>query len=92
MSVLMAGAAVAAPKIGVDYGKLGPSGAQQTPVFKLTNEYQADYDAATKCPLRDTDGDPVFVGKKAVYASGKQGVVVLLDELARRYAINYCWK
>lgn len=92
MSVLIAGTAVAAPKIGEDYGKLGPSGSEQSPVFKLTKEYQADYDAAKKCPLKDTDGDPVFIGKRAVYASGKQGVVVLLDELARRYALNYCWK
>lgn len=92
MSAMMAGTALAAPKIGEDYGKLGPSGAEQAPVFKLTSEFQADFDKAEKCPLPDPDGDPVFVGKRAVYASGKQGVVVLQDELARRYAINYCWK
>lgn len=90
--MLFAGAAVAAPEIGKDYGKLGPSGADQTPVFLLTDEYRSDFKSAKKCPLRAVEGDIVYIGKKAVYADGKQGIVVLLDEFARRYALNYCWQ
>lgn len=90
--VLMIGPASAAPKVGEHVGSLGPSGTEQTPAFILTDEYRSDYDAAKKCPRAPRDGDTVSIGQKAVYADDpKQGVVVLLDEYARRYAIDYCW-
>jgi hypothetical protein len=93
LCVALSGPAFAAPEIGKDYGKLGPSGLQQAPVFKLNAEYELDYLKATKCPLKSHDGEVIMIGKKAVYADDpKQGVVVLLDEFARRYALDYCWR
>jgi len=91
--MLLVGAAIAAPKVGEHVGKLGPSGAEQEPAFLLTDEYRPDFKASEKCAIKSADGDVVYIGKKAVYADDKkQGVVVLLDEFARRYALDYCWQ
>lgn len=91
--VFTASTAIAAPKVGENVGKLGPSAAEQKPAFLLTDEYRSDFKMAEKCALKSIDGDVVYIGKKAVYADDrKQGVVVLLDEFARRYALDYCWR
>lgn len=91
--MLSATAAASAPRIGEEVGKLGMSGAKQTPAFLLNDEYRSDYAHAQKCALKSHDGDVVSIGQKAVYADDpKQGIVVLLDEYARRFAIDYCWK
>lgn len=90
--LLAASAASAAPKVGEDVGELGPAGAKQTPAFLLTDDYRLDFKSAKKCALQSSDGDIVYIGQKAVYADGSEGVVVLLDEYARRYALDYCWK
>lgn len=72
---------------------LGPSGVPSQEPFPLTAEYQSDFDAAKKCMLAPNDGSTVMMGKRAIYQKAKSGsVTVMLDEFARRYALNYCWK
>jgi hypothetical protein len=92
--VLAATTAAAAPKVGEHVGGLGPGGADQAPAFLLTDEYRADFGSAQKCALTSIDNEPVYIGQKAVYVDDKKqgGIVVLLDEYARRYALDYCWK
>ncbi|PDT47335.1 hypothetical protein CO661_14225 [Sinorhizobium fredii] len=69
---------------------LGPSGLPSAEPFKLTSEYEADFKASTKCK-GSPDGATVREGKSAVYVEKSGSVEVLLDEYARRFAIDYCW-
>lgn len=69
---------------------LGPSGLPSAEPFKLTNEYAADFKASAKC-AGSPEGKTVFEGKQAVYVKAGDNVEVLLDEYARRFALDYCW-
>lgn len=71
---------------------LGPSGAPQTEPFQLNAAYQADYAEAETCSLHPSEADSVKIGKKAVYEVQGGTVTVLLDEFARRFALDYCWQ
>lgn len=71
---------------------LGPSGAPQTEPFLLTDEYRADYELAETCDLHPDEVDAVRLGQRAVYVVTGDNVEVLLDEYARRFALDYCWR
>lgn len=70
---------------------LGPAGIPQTEPFSLTSEYSADFRASSACG-NTPDGEAISKGSKAVYGKTKAGVTVYLDEYARRFALDYCWK
>lgn len=72
---------------------LGPSGLPTQPVFGLvTEEYVADYKAATKCAGAPKAGGVVSEGKMAIYYKPASGEVqVMQDEYAQRFALDYCW-
>ena len=71
---------------------LGPASTVPTEPFSLTDEFKADYAASTECGLKSSRDEVVKMGEKAVYAVSNGAVTVLLDEYARRYALDYCWK
>lgn len=70
---------------------LGPANIPQTEPFPITQEYSGDFSSAKTCGKKP-DGEEIFEGDKAVYGKTKRGVVVYLDEYARRFALEYCWR
>lgn len=89
---LFALALLAAPAFADDR-PLGPSGVPSAGPFPLiTEEYENDYKAAVKCKGVPKAGGIVAEGKKAIYYKPVNGdVQVMVDEYARRYALDYCW-
>jgi hypothetical protein len=71
---------------------LGPSGAPQTEPFLLNDEYRADYAVAEVCEAKPKDADSVKIGDRAVYVVSGEKIEVMLDEYARRFALDYCWQ
>lgn len=70
---------------------LGPAGIPQTEPFQMTQEYSADFFTAKTCGKKP-NGEEIFEGGKAVYGKTTSGVTVYLDEYARRFALDYCWR